>query len=506
MMKTKYRRNNKGNITIIVAISLTVLIGILAIVIDSGYLYASKNKWQNGVEAAAMAGVLGICDDDFEVVARQIAQENGLPSTKSEGLIVQIGYYDEDDQYGDFSKYKDFEPDPDPDTSLNDTVSTEEDPVYNNAVMVSLNTDVSTFFAGIFGRDKVNVTAKAVAYLERFLMISIGEGETPGITTATGSYSWPAGHYPSFHNGIVYSNNDILFDMRGDCDGPEFVNSHAYAHGRIYALDENGQTPTDEFGESGVKEIEVPPINWDELRAQAEANGKVINMAFYQGLSIPCADWGDRLRGYWGTDEFNNCYFFGSSGSTYFAPYPGDHDGRTYFFENGLELIYLRCSVCPMSDGCCDEWPGGYPIYDRSVTGMTMAAVNGSICLHGAPTITWGGDNAEDIVNFYSAGDIILGKVPAYTSSAGDYGNEFAGAFLRAETNFGFNQSGHGDNPAFPIRKMRVIAGDRIFLNTVPNSLFGLNPPQTEYGFDANFGPPCPPFRALLGKLEPAGG
>ncbi len=72
-MTLKNLKGNHGNIAIIVAISLTILIGMLAVVIDGGYLYASKNKWQNGVEAAAMAGTLAMCDNDFEAVARQIA-------------------------------------------------------------------------------------------------------------------------------------------------------------------------------------------------------------------------------------------------------------------------------------------------------------------------------------------------------------------------------------------------------------------------------------------------
>ena len=127
--------NNKGNIAIIVAISLTVLIGFLALVVDGGNLYATKNKWQNGVDAAALAGAIHLCDNP-EGVARKIAQGNGLPSTAGEGLTVHVGYYDEADQYGDFSVYKDFVAEGDADYPAEE---------YNNAVMVSLNADVSTF-------------------------------------------------------------------------------------------------------------------------------------------------------------------------------------------------------------------------------------------------------------------------------------------------------------------------------------------------------------------------
>ena len=42
------------------------------------YLYGEKNKCQNGVEAAPLAGAVSLCDGDPEGVARQVAIDNGL--------------------------------------------------------------------------------------------------------------------------------------------------------------------------------------------------------------------------------------------------------------------------------------------------------------------------------------------------------------------------------------------------------------------------------------------
>ena len=77
----------------------------LALVADGGNLYATKDKYQNGVEAAALAGVWHMCDGDYETVIRQIAQENGIPHTADDGLTVQVGYYDAGGQYDNFSEY-----------------------------------------------------------------------------------------------------------------------------------------------------------------------------------------------------------------------------------------------------------------------------------------------------------------------------------------------------------------------------------------------------------------
>ena len=484
-------KNNRGNIAIIVAISLTVLIGMLALVVDGGYLYATKDKYQNGVEAAAMAGVWHMCDGDYESVVRQIAQENGLPSTVEEGLTVHVGYYDAGGQYDDFSEYgseyEDFVADSDPATSYNDDLSDpgSDEYEYNNAIMVSLNADVSTFLAGIFGKEEAAVSAKAVAYAQRYLMISLGEGDSPGITTDPAYYHWPAGYFPKFYNGILYSNNDIVFDTSYDCDGPEFINSWAYAHGTIYENDSTNQIPTDAFGESGAKEIEVAPIDWDEFRAQAEANGKVIDMDFYNSLPNPYYNWNGEVVGHYGTDEFGNCYFLTYT-TIYFVPKGGDHNRRTYFFDiNGDDVNGGMIRIRPSSSWCTD-WT------KQSVTGMTMAAPDLGVEFFYSMR-TWGGDEADEIVEFYMGRDINMGP---YLS---DCTTDFAGVFFRTEGNFGYRQS-DGDVKLYPVRKWRVIAGGQVILT--PHHF----PWPDDYGFDANFGPPCPPIKALLGKLEPAGG
>ena len=179
MKKLTGNIGDRGNIAIIVAVSLTVLIGMLALVVDGGNLFATKDKYQNGVEAAALAGVWHMCDGNFEAVVRQIAQENGIPHTAEDGLAVQVGYYDAGGQHDDFSEYgsgyEDFVADADTSTGYNDALSDpgNDEYEYNNAIMVSLNANVSTFLAGIFGKEEVAVSVKAVGYAQRYLMISL---------------------------------------------------------------------------------------------------------------------------------------------------------------------------------------------------------------------------------------------------------------------------------------------------------------------------------------------
>ncbi len=52
----RFNHSQSGSVAVVVALSMIVLLTMFAFVIDTGYLYGEKNKYQNGVEAAAMAG------------------------------------------------------------------------------------------------------------------------------------------------------------------------------------------------------------------------------------------------------------------------------------------------------------------------------------------------------------------------------------------------------------------------------------------------------------------
>ena len=101
----KFDYSQSGSVAIVVALSMIVLLTMFAFVIDAGYLYGEKNQYQNGVEAAAMAGAVSLCNDDPEGVVRQVAIDNGLPAGS---LVVKVGFYDEKDIYENFPVYGDF--------------------------------------------------------------------------------------------------------------------------------------------------------------------------------------------------------------------------------------------------------------------------------------------------------------------------------------------------------------------------------------------------------------
>ena len=456
---------NHGNIAIIVAISLTVLIGILAIIIDGGYLYASKNKWQNGVEAAAMAGAFAMCDDDFEAVAvaQQIAQENGLPFTEMEGLIILQGFYDEKDQYDDFPVYKDF---------IDENHANFPDDEYNNAVMVSLNADVSTFLAGIFGKDEVQVSASAVAYLKRYGIVSLNDE----IYLWTGIYG--ATVYLGFKNGDLHANGDIKLRNIPTLGPPILENGKAYAHESILSCTGTSNDPwppsgtncsdveVDGYIPEAAEITEIPPIDedWDSLRNDP---GVITYTADDAGDdNIFC---GEGMFGPGSGQLEKHAYSFdimgeGSQDKTYFIDIePGFHsDGRLK-----VALVAETENTCP------GHTPNGTEA--KGITFISRLPVH----LNTAGGADYGGED-QDQVNFITPGYIWVHRQALHLHGvyfrAGEYFTNFSSSSGMAEP------------------KMRVITDERI-------TLYG----HSEI-YDAKFGPPCPPAIARLGKLEIAGG
>ncbi len=70
----------RGSVVVIVALSLTALLGFCAIVTDIGLLYAQKAHLQNSVDAAALAGAQELPTNlnDAKVIAMDYAERNGI--------------------------------------------------------------------------------------------------------------------------------------------------------------------------------------------------------------------------------------------------------------------------------------------------------------------------------------------------------------------------------------------------------------------------------------------
>lgn len=141
----------RGQAIILIAAAAVALMGMLAVVIDTGHLYAEQRQMQSAADAAAMAGAQNWIDDDQRINAGQ--------------AVVDARTYTTYNGYAT-------------DVAAGNGVW---DPTVNNGVIVTtppatgsfagntqyleviVSKPVSTFFAGIFNISTVQVTARAVA-------------------------------------------------------------------------------------------------------------------------------------------------------------------------------------------------------------------------------------------------------------------------------------------------------------------------------------------------------
>ncbi|OGP63493.1 MAG: hypothetical protein A2170_03975 [Deltaproteobacteria bacterium RBG_13_53_10] len=201
MMKVKAVSNQRGVAAIVVGVSLVMFLGFAALAVDLGYVMVTRNELQNAADAAALGATrqLGVtyeglsygqmptyvCDPALLInVAREIALKNGAA-----GKAVAIN--DSDVTIGRWNAST---------KVLTPTL------VGPDAVRVQVRRDssangpISTFFAKIWGKDTIDVTAAATAALTA--QSTAGPGGLPipvGISRA-----W-------FNNKAVFCNQPIKF-------------------------------------------------------------------------------------------------------------------------------------------------------------------------------------------------------------------------------------------------------------------------------------------------------
>jgi Flp pilus assembly protein TadG len=169
--------NCRGSVIVLFAITLIVLISMIALAVDVGYILTAKNESQNAADAAALAGARQL-GESYHIdptaprtnvisVAQNTAAQNkvaglNLSETVNDNVITQIGTWNWDSTVPIESRF---------------TATTPTTPDYPEAVQVeakrqggTTNGPISTFFARIFklngpSQDTVDVSATACASL-----------------------------------------------------------------------------------------------------------------------------------------------------------------------------------------------------------------------------------------------------------------------------------------------------------------------------------------------------
>ena len=160
----------QGSVAIIVTISLLLLVGVAALVIDIGHLAVTKNELQNAADAGALAGARCLYNDDGTAINVDCNQTaiDAATANRCDNLPVEVSAGDVERGHWAFAT-KTFTPNNSTQPVALWNVSKDAldaNTNFINAVRVTArrqDTPVTSFFAGMFGHQGFQQSATAVA-------------------------------------------------------------------------------------------------------------------------------------------------------------------------------------------------------------------------------------------------------------------------------------------------------------------------------------------------------
>jgi Flp pilus assembly protein TadG len=132
------RKDNRGQVLIIVALAFVVFLGFAALAVDVAYMYTVRNELQRSADAGALAGASAFVDPLVPPLALQATARDWAKSFASQNTVAGALLNNVTDDNVDVS-------------------------LADNLVRVRTGLTVDLFFARIFGRERTTVEARAAA-------------------------------------------------------------------------------------------------------------------------------------------------------------------------------------------------------------------------------------------------------------------------------------------------------------------------------------------------------
>ncbi len=142
-------RNRRGNVAIMVALAAACLIGFAGLFVDAAYLYTLKTKLQSAADAAALAAVRELPDENAARSVAVLYAERNLPAEVHGSALtvddVEVGTWD--------TEHRTFVPGGAIPNAIRLTVSRSQEKA----------NEARTFFASLLGFAEVDVRTQAIA-------------------------------------------------------------------------------------------------------------------------------------------------------------------------------------------------------------------------------------------------------------------------------------------------------------------------------------------------------
>lgn len=218
----KYRR--RGVVAMLVAISMFVMIGFAVLAIDIGAIYNTRGDLQRTADASAMAGASAYVTNDMMRVRRDTGSIGPIISTITNRSLdigsrnLTFGLNTMNINPADVTTgWIDIR-------SGTSSIQSNSIPRDYNAVGViarrdaTVNGELSLFFAGIFGKTSIGITASAVAALDdRFAGINVEAPNGTAIIPFTI-------HENAYNTQVIEGGDNYTYDSGIVSNGPDDIN------------------------------------------------------------------------------------------------------------------------------------------------------------------------------------------------------------------------------------------------------------------------------------------
>jgi Flp pilus assembly protein TadG len=251
--------NDKGNIAVMAALCMPMIIGGAGLGVETGYWYYEQLKLQQAADAAAYAAALeqraGAGVEEAEAKAEAAAEANGFDDTRDTIDMVTPS-----------------------------TMETDE----TNSVDVELTRTLSRAFTALFSEDLIHIRARATAAYStaaNACVLALDKSASPAITFSGNSSA-------TMEGCVVMSNSmgsgSILFDGNSDVTAPCIMTVGGYTEksNAEYELTQCGAVSTGQPPAADpYKEIDYPTA-CSTAGCAKTVSGPTLSEGTYNGLNI----------------------------------------------------------------------------------------------------------------------------------------------------------------------------------------------------------------------------
>jgi len=344
--KINSKKHENGQVIIMIAVGMVVLIGLIALAIDGTNAYSDRRHAQNAADTASYAAARAkVREEPWKPAGLAIANQNSYadtdygPASSEANSNVEIYQCDESSK-----------------PSYANCDANEGDPDY---IVVAITSTINTFFAQVVGIDHITNRVKAVAWadLNPPIQNELGNAMVALMQGCKGEYGWPHDPY------TVGGNADLSVTGSGI-----FVNSNCNN-----AYTENGSPNV--YSDSGICVVGTT--------SEAGATSHCGTQLPYPPITLPNPTCDDTATFKQIASHPNRIYL--ATAGNWTGDFPPNGSPGKILMSKGVYCIDGNFDVPSTWQITTDT--NGNGVFDPATEGALIMSINGTIKLNGASAL-----------------------------------------------------------------------------------------------------------------------